>query len=88
MGGKKRFKITKKKFIEWMFSDSDDVKYWSKIFIQELRENGKVSTDAKEMLDRQDSLPGWLFESQMTKEEINNDMVNEDIDIHDIKLIK
>ena len=39
----KKYKLTKKRFADWLFSDSDDVEYWGRRFVSELRDEGEYS---------------------------------------------
>lgn len=38
----KKYKLTKKRFADWLFSDSDDVEYWGRRFVNELRDEENI----------------------------------------------
>ena len=33
----KKYKLKKKRFVDWLFSDSDDIQYWGARLIKELK---------------------------------------------------
>lgn len=80
---RQRFRISKTKFLEWYIHGADqDIK---ERFIKELRKTHNFRTSTKALFEELDSLPAFLFEEQLTKEE-KEEM--EDIPISDIFLEK
>ena len=58
----KKYKVTKKRFAEWLFSDSDDVEYWGGRFVRELRDEGECSITLQEIFDERDEVPVFILE--------------------------
>ena len=85
---KKRFKISKETFLDWLVSEEDDTIYWGKRFIKDLRENGHIYLSVKAMLDTQESLPAFLFDDQLTEEEKGSFDYIDGIPIAEIALLR
>ena len=81
----KRFTITKKAFLAYMFSDHEDIKYWGDYFIAQLKEHGKIGITTHSMFKDRDTLPSYLFEDQLTPKEY--DEIADDVGLNDIKLV-
>lgn len=58
---RKKYTITKKKFLDWLFSDIEDWEYWGFRWIKEMKEYGEVAITVEELFEQRDSLPGHLF---------------------------
>lgn len=76
-----KYKLKKSRFLDWMFSDFDDQKYWGTYFLNELKKNGKIEYNVEQMLDERDELPMYIMEGYDT---MCDEMV---YDINQIKLI-
>ena len=76
-----KYKLKKSSFLNWMFNDSDDQKYWGTYFLNELKKNGKIEYNVEQMLDERDELPMYIMEGYDT---MCDEMV---YDINQIKLI-
>lgn len=59
----KKYKLTKKRFVDWLFSDDDDVEYWGTRFISELRDEGELSITLQEIFDERDEVPAHILEN-------------------------
>ena len=59
----KKYKLTKKRFADWLFSDSDDVDYWGRRFVSELRDEGEYSITLQEIFDERDEVPVHILEN-------------------------
>ena len=59
----KKYKLTKKRFADWLFSDSDDVEYWGRRFVSELRDEGEYSITLQEIFDERDEVPVYILEN-------------------------
>ena len=59
----KKYKLTKKRFADWLFSDSYDVEYWGRRFVSELRDEGEYSITLQEIFDEIDEVPVYILEN-------------------------
>jgi hypothetical protein len=57
-----KYKLEKSRFLNWMFNDSDDQKYWGTHFLNELKENGKIEYSVEQMLNERDELPMYIMQ--------------------------
>ena len=58
-----KYKLTKKRFADWLFSDSDDVEYWGRRFVSELRGEGECSITLQEIFDERDEIPAYILDN-------------------------
>ena len=58
----KKYKLKKKRFADWLFSDSDDVEYWGRRLVSELRDEGEYSITLQEIFDERDEVPYYILE--------------------------
>ncbi len=79
----KKYKLTKKRFANWLFSDSDDVEYWGRRFVSELRDNGEYSITLQEIFDERDEIPIYILDNYS---EVPIDVVGE-VCITEVELI-
>lgn len=82
-----KFEITRKEFLDWLFCDQEEIDAWGKIFIKEMQTEYKISRTARQLFKERDSLPGHLFEDQMNEEDMEMGLLDEDIEVSEIKLI-
>ena len=83
----KKYKVTKKAFANWMFSDRDDCRYWGNRFINELIDEGKCSITLQEIFDERDEVPVHILENY---HDINEKQVDDWVDevcITEVELI-
>ena len=59
----KKYKLTKKRFADWLFSDSDDIDYWGRRFVSELIDEGEYSITLQEIFDERDEIPAHILEN-------------------------
>ena len=59
----KKYKLTKKRFTDWLFNDMDDIQFWGIEFIREMRETGKVNTTIEEIFENRDEVPVHILEN-------------------------
>jgi hypothetical protein len=76
-----KYKLKKSRFLNWMFNDSDDQKYWGTHFLNELKENGKIEYSVEQMLNERDELPMYIMQGY---DEMIDEMV---YDMNEIELI-
>jgi dynactin complex subunit len=57
-----KYKLKKSRFLNYMFSDFDDTKYWGTYFLNELKQNGKIEYTVEQMLSERDELPLYIME--------------------------
>lgn len=84
----KRFKITQADFLNWLISDTDDIKYWGKRFTRELLESNEIQVTTQQLFDERSELPGHLFTKYFDEAEIFSDADSRDIPIEKIELIE
>ena len=80
----KKYKLTKKRFADWLFSDSDDVEYWGRRFVSELRDEGEYSITLQEIFDERDEVPAHILENYPNG---FGDDAFDDVCITDVELI-
>ena len=73
----KKYKLKKSRFLDWMFSDSDDIQYWGGYLLNEFKENGKIDYTIDEMLSERDELPRWLMVGYEDSDDLNIQDMNE-----------
>jgi hypothetical protein len=76
----KKYKITKKKFLDYLLNDVDDMEYWGNRWIQEMKQYGEISITVEELFAERGQLPFYLFEDDYPE------LVG-DIDVEDIELV-
>jgi hypothetical protein len=76
-----KYKLEKSRFLNWMFNDSDDQKYWGTYFLNELKQNGKIEYSVEQMLNERDELPMYIMQGC---DEMIDEMV---YDMNEIELI-
>ena len=77
----KKYKLKKQKFINYMFSEIDDLNYWSQIWLSDFKSNYKIDFTVQELFDSTVELPLYIMEGH----ENNLDDYTEELD--KIKLI-
>ena len=75
----KKFKLTKEKFINWYFSDSDDISSFGFNAVNELKEFGKVNITIQGLFDSCGYIPQWICEGQSIHDE--EDLSQEDVEL-------
>ena len=80
----KKYKLKKKRFADWLFSDSDDVEYWGRRFVSELRDEGEYSITLQEIFDERDSVPSFILENY--NDSWYADGIDE-VDVSDVELV-
>ena len=83
MKSKKLYKLKKLRFLDWMFSDADDIQYWGGYLLNEFKKKGRIDYTIEEMLAERDELPMWIMEGK------NLDYMDEEMieDMNEIELI-
>jgi hypothetical protein len=74
----KKIKVKKIDFLNWYFSDHDDLLMFAKDMLSELQSNGFIKESVQSLLDRCGYVPGYISE---------NADDNEEYDSGDIELI-
>ena len=77
------YSLDKKRFIEWLIDDHEDMVYFAKRFRDDLLQKGFVNETAESLLKERDTVPIWLLEEYNDKVEYEV----EEIDVDEIKLI-
>jgi len=77
----KKYKLKKSRFLDWMFSDFDDQKYWGTYFLNELKHYGKIEYTVEQMLSERDELPMYIMQGC---DEMIDEMV---YDMNEIEII-
>ena len=80
----KKYKLKKKRFADWLFSDSDDVEYWGRRFVSELRDEGEYSITLQEIFDERDTVPSFILENY--NDSWYADGIDE-VDVSDVELL-
>ena len=83
----KKYKLTKKRFADWLFSDSDDVEYWGRRFVNELRDEGEYSITLQEIFDERDEVPVHILENYHNLNEKQVDDWVDEVCITEVELI-
>lgn len=86
MATTKRFKITKKAFLNYIFFDQDDKEYWGNRFMEDLKRDGMIKETVNKIFSEKDSLPAHLFYAQLTEEEAI-ELEYDEIPISEITLV-
>lgn len=86
METKTKYTLKKKRFIEWVIDDYDDVAYWGNRVREDLINEGECKITLEEMLDDRDCIPSFMLE-EYTDDWLDDDDFEEDVDIADVKLI-
>ncbi len=58
-----RYNIKKEKFIQYIFTDSEDLKHYARTWIDYLYEDGKIDITLQDLLDNQCEMPTYLIEN-------------------------
>jgi len=82
----RRFRISKERFLDWMYSDSDDVLELGQLVLTKLKEEYSTYFSVKQIFENRESLPGHLFKEQFTEQEIEDLEHHEEIPISEILL--
>ena len=56
-----KVKLTKERFLDWYFSDNDDILITARNMIKDLNSTGEFSTNVRELLDGCSELPDWIM---------------------------
>jgi|5_EtaG_2_1085323.scaffolds.fasta_scaffold107969_2 hypothetical protein len=83
----KKYKLTKQRFADWLFSDSDDVEYWGRRFVNELRDEGEYSITLQEIFDERDEVPVHILENYSDLNEKQVDDWVDEVCITEVELI-
>jgi hypothetical protein len=83
----KKYKLTKKRFVDWIFSNSDDVEYWGRRLISELRDEGEYSITLQEIFDERDEVPAHILENYHDLNERQVDDWVDEVCITEVELI-
>ncbi len=67
------YNIKKTKFIQYIFSDAEDLKFYARTWIGYLEEDGKIDITLQDLLDNQCEIPTYLIENY----EDDMDYINE-----------
>ena len=81
----KKYKLKKIRFVDWLFSDSDDIQYWGARLIKELKNEGEFNITLQEiMFDERDSVPSFILENY--NDSWYADGIDE-VDVSDVELV-
>lgn len=72
-------RVTESDFINWYFSDSDDLTEFAKGIIDKLAETGKCNLTVKKVFDNCGYIPSHICESKLDEEEYQP---------HEVRLVK
>ena len=64
-----KVKLTKENFLDWYFSDRDDILYIGNRIIGELKAEGKANVTTRELLDGCGELPSYIMEGYRDNED-------------------
>lgn len=87
---KTKYTLRKKRFIEWLIDDHKDTQYFGERFRKDLLSEGKVQVTIKELFNERNTIPVYLLEEyddEMEEKHIIDGDVEDEINIHEIKLI-
>jgi len=59
-----KYKITREKFLDWYFSDSDEVKSFGYSCMNELINTGKIEKSVQGLIDECGYIPKYICEGQ------------------------
>ena len=82
----KKYKLKKKRFADWLFSDSDDVEYWGRRFVSELRDEGEYSITLQDIFDERDEIPAYILDNYSEDDDVFDSQFPE-VCISDVELI-
>jgi len=77
------YSLDKKRFIEWLIDDHEDMVHFATRFRDDLLQKGFVNETAESLLKERDTVPIWLLEEYNDKVEYEVD----EIEVDEIKLI-
>ena len=80
----KKYKLKKERFLDWMFSDQDDIMYWGRRFVKDLTKEHKINFTLQELFEERDELPIWLMVGYEDYDYMGEDFV---YDMDEIELI-
>ena len=81
----KTYKLKKKRFVDWLFSDIDDIQHWGARLIKELKSEGEFNITLQEiMFDERDSVPSFILENY--NDSWYADGIDE-VDVSDVELV-
>lgn len=69
-----RYNIKKSKLIQYIFSDTEDLKYYARTWIEYLEEDGKIDITLQDLLDNQCAIPTYLIEDYQGEEDYINEI--------------
>ena len=75
----KKYKLKKRRFLNWLTDDHEDIVYWGNRFIEDIIENGKVTETTGSLFNERDVVPGYILEGQ--------DENYDEVSINEIELI-
>lgn len=58
-----KVKLTREKFLNWYFTDRDDILVTANNMISQLYDTGKYSVDVRELLEGCSELPDYIMEN-------------------------
>jgi hypothetical protein len=68
----KKIKVKKIDFLNWYFSDHDDLLMFAKDMLSELQSNGFIKESVQSLLDRCGYVPGYISENSDDDEEYDS----------------
>ena len=83
----KKYKLKKKRFVDWLFSDSDDIQYWGARLIKELKSEGEFNITLQDMFDERDEIPIHILENYHEFNERQVDDWVDEVDASDVELV-
>jgi len=83
----KTYKLNKKRFVDWLFSDIDDIQYWGARLIKELKSEGEFNITLQEIFDERDSVPSFILENYHEFNERQVDDWVDEVDVSDVELV-
>jgi hypothetical protein len=63
-----QYKITRERFLDWYFSDSDEVKSFGYSCMNELINTGKIEKSVQGLIDECGYIPKYICEGEQDKE--------------------
>ena len=80
----KTYKLKKKRFADWLFSDSDDIQCWGARLFNSLKSEGEFNITLQEVFEERDSVPSFILENY--NDSWYADGIDE-VDVSDVELI-
>lgn len=80
----KKYKLKKKRFVDWLFSDSDDIQCWGARLFNSLKSEGEFNITLQEVFEERDSVPSFILENY--NDSWYADGIDE-VDVSDVELI-